>query len=123
MTRSQATELAAHWIDAWNARDVETVLGHFDDDVRFTSPKAAAITGNALVSGKAALRAYWTAGMAKITKIRFTLDRALWDDERRTLMIVYQAELNDEKNRACEILRFSERGRAIEGEAMYGAAL
>lgn len=123
MTRSQATELAAHWIDAWNARDVEAVLGHFDDDVRFTSPKAATVTGDALVRGKPALRAYWTAAVAKITALRFTLDRALWDDERATLTIVYQADINGQKNRACEFLRFGERGLAIEGEAMYGASL
>jgi steroid delta-isomerase len=121
MTRDQALDLARHWIDAWNARDVETVLGHFDDSVRFTSPKAATITGNALVVGKDALRAYWTAALSRITSIRFTLDRALWDDDRATLTIVYQAELNGQKNRACEFLRFGEGGAAVEGEAMYGA--
>ena len=122
MTRDEAVALAEHWIDAWNARDVETVLGHFDDAVRFTSPKAAAITGNALVAGKEALRAYWTAALARITSIHFTLDRALWDDESATLTIVYHAELNGLKNRACEFLRFAGSGEAVEGEAMYGAA-
>ncbi len=123
MNREQASELASHWVASWNARDVEAVLGHFHDDVRFTSPKAATITGNAVVSGKSALRAYWTAALSKITSLRFTLDRALFDDASGTLTIVYRAELNGQSNRACEFLRFGSGHQALEGEAMYGAGL
>lgn len=121
MTRARALDVARHWIEAWNARDLEAVLRHFDDGVSFTSPKAAGITGSARVVGKDALRAYWIAALSRITSIRFTLDRALWDDDRAILTIVYQAELNGQKNRACEFLRFGEAGTAVEGEAMYGA--
>lgn len=121
MTRNEALDLARQWIDAWNALDVESVLGHFDDSVRFTSPKAAVITGNPRVVGKEALRAYWRTAVSRITAVCFTLDRALWDEELRTLTIVYHADLNGQRNRACEFLRFGESGLAVEGEAMYGA--
>jgi ketosteroid isomerase-like protein len=123
MTNEEVAATVRHWIDSWNARDVEAVLTHFDDDVRFTSPKAATITGRPLVEGKPALRAYWRAALERITSLRFTLDTALWDESAKTLAIVYVAELNGQRARACEFLRMGSTARAIEGEAMYGAAL
>jgi hypothetical protein len=123
MTQAEARALAEHWIESWNALDVEAVLTHFDETVRFTSPRAVAVTGRAVVEGKQALRDYWQAALARITSLRFALDHALWDDARRTLAIVYVAELNGQRSRACEFLRFGESNHAIEGEAMYGAAL
>jgi len=120
MTREQVDVLARRWIESWNARDVEGVLSYFDDSVRFTSPRAAEITGRSVVEGKEALRAYWAEALARLGSLRFTLDRLLWDEERRTLVILYLAERNGRKHRACEILRFGAAGRAIEGEAMHG---
>jgi hypothetical protein len=37
--------------------------------------------------------------------------------------VVYEANLNGERKRACEIMRFDESGRQIRGEALYGAVL
>jgi hypothetical protein len=65
MTRDEIVEAAHHWIDAWNARDVESVLGHFEESARFTSPKALATKGCAIVEGRAALRAYWRARLRR----------------------------------------------------------
>jgi len=122
MTRERIAELTRHWIDSWNARDLEAVLTHFDDSVRFTSPKALAVMGRATVEGKSELRRYWEGRLALIRSLRFTLDRYFWDDDERALTIVYDAEINGQRTRACEILRLGESGRALEGEAMYGAS-
>ena len=49
--------VAADWLAAWNAHDVEGVLRHFHEDAVFASPFAAQVmpeTGGRLV-GKAAL--------------------------------------------------------------------
>ena len=121
MTREEAEAFAREWIATWNAKDVEGILSHFGQDVRFTSPKAAQRVGTATVTGKEALAAYWGAAAAAITSIRFTLDRVLLDTERRELVIVYDAEINGQRNRACEFLRFNDDGQVVEGEAMYGA--
>jgi hypothetical protein len=121
MERKDAIGLARHWIDSWNRRDLEAVLGHFDEAVRFTSPRALEVFGRGTVEGLAELRSYWQARLAQIDSLRFTLDRVLWDDEQRTMVILYVADVNERKTRACEILRFGEAGRAVEGEAMYGA--
>ncbi len=42
MNRGEIDAFVAGWIDAWNRRDIEAVLAHFADDVRFTSPMTAA---------------------------------------------------------------------------------
>jgi len=123
MTKEGVAAFARHWIDSWNAHDVEAVLTHFDAGVRFTSPKALALTGRALVEGKDALRGYWQGALARMSSLHFELDHVLWDGDRRTLTIVYAAELNGQRMRACEFLRFGDGDRAVEGEAMYGTAL
>ena len=45
MTRDEARAFAEEWAAAWNERDVERVLSHFDDDISFTSPTALAVVG------------------------------------------------------------------------------
>src|SRR5436190_16572319 len=89
-----ATAYAEGWTAAWNRRDVEEVLSHFAGDCRFTSPRALATVGRATVEGKDALRAYWQTAVSRITSLTFTLDRALWDPQRRTVAVVYDAEIN-----------------------------
>jgi SnoaL-like domain len=123
MTHAQADALAEDWIDAWNRRDVERVLGHYADELRFTSPKAQAICGRATLDGKPALRAYWLAALERLGSLRFTLDYAGWDAERGLLTIVYVAELGGTRARACELITFGAGGEAVRGEALYGAGL
>jgi len=123
MTHDEATGFARRWTAAWSTKDVEAVLEHFAEDARFTSPKAALTVGSATVEGKDALRAYWTAAVARIETMHFTFDRAVWDPARRELVVVYDSEINGQKNRACEFMRFDDTGHVLEGEAMYGALL
>jgi hypothetical protein len=123
MNADGAAAFAREWVDAWNRLDVEAVLAHFDDVACFTSPRAAVRVGTSTVEGKEALRAYWNASTALITSLRFTLDYTMWDPDRRELVIVYTAEINGQRNRACEFLRFGDAGLAVAGEAMYGAPL
>src|SRR5688572_3382213 len=121
MTAAAVDSFAAEWIAAWSRNDIEAVLSHFAEDVRFTSPKALARTGKATVQGRQELAAYWE--MARTFQITFTLDRALWDAARKELTIVYTADINGQRNRACEFMRFNDAGLVAEGEAMYGATL
>ena len=122
MKRDEIAKYVEDWIDAWNGRDIETVLEHFSDDVRFSSPAAGRVVGNPTVTGKAALRSYWLAALERIEDLRFTLDRALWDDERNELAIVYYREVNGQRDKACELLMFDTSGQVTQGEAMYGVA-
>lgn len=121
MEREVVESFARKWVDAWSRRDIEAVLSQFAETARFTSPRATARIGRATVEGKAALRAYWQTALAHAASIRFTLDHATWDEARRELLIVYTNEVDGERTRACELLRFDAGGLVVEGEAWYGA--
>ena len=123
MNRDAVCDIVDDWIEAWNALDVERVLGHFTDDAVFTSPKALETVGSATVRGKAAMRDYWGKRTAVIRSLRFTLDRFVFDADAREVAIVYEAAIDGRRVRACEMLRFGEDGHAVAGEAMYGAPL
>ncbi|MUL49510.1 nuclear transport factor 2 family protein [Mycobacterium sp. CBMA293] len=73
MVIGDAETFAQDWCQAWNAHDVEAVLAHFHDDVVFTSPVAARIVpeSGGVVSGKDALRQYWTAALAALPELHF----------------------------------------------------
>lgn len=112
---------AREWIAAWNDRDIERVVSHFEPDAAFRSPRAAEITGNALVWGRDALRAYWSAAAGRVAHLHFTLDSIIWDGGRH-LVIVYDSEVGDRRRRACEFYEINTATHlARSGEAMYGA--
>lgn len=118
---ADAEAWARHWIAAWNRRDLSAVLALFSDEAVFRSPKAAAITGQGTVVGKAALEAYWQAALAGIGHIHFVFEQANWDPVTRTLLIRYVAELGAQRTLAAEILDLDPQGRSWRGTALYGA--
>ena len=112
---------AAQWIANWNARDIEAVLSHFRDDCVFESPIAQSITGDAKLVGKASLRAYWQAALARIASLHFKLDDIAWDAPRRTLAVMYTSRVADRVTACSELMTFDEDGRQTLGRAFYGA--
>ena len=121
MTHDEARARGAEWARAWNARDIEAVLAHFVDDVTFLSPVAADVVGTPELRGKAALRAYWERALSGIQRLHFTVERVLWDPEAQELVVLYLAELDDRRMRACERMKLDAEGRVTFAEALYGA--
>jgi ketosteroid isomerase-like protein len=63
------------WINAWNNKDLETVLSMFTEDIEFSSPKIKLITpefNSEKVNNKQDLRHYWSTAKEKITSLYFT---------------------------------------------------
>lgn len=103
------------WAEAWNAHDVESVLQHFHEDVVFTSPVAAKLLPETagVISGKAALRHYWTLALQRIPNLRFVVEGIYQGID--TIVIVYR---NQDERRVSEVLRFSD-DMVIEGHGTY----
>lgn len=120
MNRSDAVEYARRWAEAWNRRDVDAILAHFEEDVVFSSPRALQVVGKPTVYGKAALGDYWRASQRQIESMRFSVERVIWDPESSELSIVYDREVNGQRDRAVEVLRFGKSGLVVRGEAFYG---
>jgi ketosteroid isomerase-like protein len=119
--RIDARAFADRWISDWNNKDVEAVLGHFSENVVFTSPRAKAVLCSPRVEGKSRLREYWTKAIHRIQAIRFTLDYVISDGDR--MSIVYIAEIDGKRMRAVEFFVFGDDGLVREGEAMHGIEL
>jgi ketosteroid isomerase-like protein len=120
MHRDEARRYAEEWAEAWNRRDLEAVLAHFEDDVVFSSPKALQIVGVPTLRGKPPLRDYWRAALASVGSLRFTVRRILWDGAAAELSIVYDRDLDGRRDRAAEVLQFGPAGRVVRGEVFYG---
>jgi ketosteroid isomerase-like protein len=120
MNRTEAIEYARRWTEAWNRRDVDAVLEHFEEDVVFSSPSALQVVGMPTVRGKAALGDYWRTSQRRIDSLRFTLQRVIWDPESSELSIIYDREVNGRRDRASEVLHFGNSARVVRGEAFYG---
>jgi ketosteroid isomerase-like protein len=119
LTRDEMVAHARAWIAAWNARDLQAVLDAYADDACFRSPVARAVTGSSFLQGKAAMKAYWRTGLARLPNLRFTLTSVICDVEAQMMVVHYDAALDGPPKRACEIFRF-ENGKKTYGEALYG---
>jgi hypothetical protein len=103
VNHDEATAFAQQWVKDWNNHDVEAVLGHFADDVTFTSPLAAQLfPGSAgVITGKEQLREYWSEGIRRNPALRFELDRVYAGVD--TIVIAFR---NEQGTGRCEVLTF-----------------
>ena len=118
MNAEQALIFAKDWVDSWNAHDVERVLCHFTDDVVFTSPLAVTLINepSGRVTGKAALRAYWTQGLESFPDLHFAL---LGVDVGVNMIVI---RYRNHKGRHCsEVLELNSSGLAVRGFGAYEA--
>jgi hypothetical protein len=114
MDHGDAATFVGHWVESWNAHDIEAVLEHFSDDVVFTSPVAAQILGgDGEVRGKPALRRYWNEAIGRVPDLHFELLGHYVGV--RTIVINYR---NQKGGLVAEVLRF--KGRLVsEGHGTY----
>jgi len=115
MDQAAAHAFVNQWVRDWNALDVEAVLGHFADDVVFTSPVAARVLPETagVVVGKEALRAYWSRALTLVPDLHFeVLGTYVGID---TLVIQYR---NQRGGLVCEVLTF-DGGLVVEGHGTY----
>ncbi len=75
MTPADARKFAQGWIADFNSRDVERILAHYAEDVHFTSPIIRHVMGDMTgkVTGKQALREYFTKAIAAAPDLHFDL--------------------------------------------------
>ena len=96
MTYESMMAFAESWLAAWNRRDVEAVA-HYSEAAQFVSPVASNLVGRPMLRDKKELEAYWRTALARISSLEFKLDHAAWDEKRRELNVVYEANLNGER--------------------------
>ena len=76
MDAAFAQQFASEWLDAWNERDLDAILRHFDDEIVFTSPLALRIVegSDGVIRGKDELRSYWSEGLRRNPELHFEIE-------------------------------------------------
>jgi ketosteroid isomerase-like protein len=73
LTSEDAARFAEEWFTAWNEHDLDTILGHYAEDVEFVSPFVAVLNDDpaGVIQGKDELRAYFTRAFERFPDLRF----------------------------------------------------
>jgi SnoaL-like domain len=111
-------EFEHEWIGAWNAHDIDRILSHYRDDVRFVSPFAARFGApHGVVRGLPALRDYFERGLASYPALRFEPLAALGGIG--SIALYYRSV---EHREAIEVMELDARGQVRRVAAHYGSA-
>lgn len=103
-------------MSAWNDRDIDRILAHYADGVVFHSPRIALVMGSgaASVSGKAALRDYWTKALERSPGLFFELESVLTSSDAITLLYT-----NHREELVAETFLFDDDGEVRGSVAAY----
>ena len=110
------TEFECEWMEAWNAHDLERILSHYRDDVRFVSPIAARFgVPRGELRGRPALRDYFARGLATYPGLHFQPIAALGGIG--SIALHYRSV---EDRPAIEVMELDARGQVRRAAAYYG---
>ena len=105
---------ARDWEAAWNSHDLDRILAHYAEDVRFASQKAVALVGQGELRGKPALAGYWSKALAAQPDLKFTVVDVFQGHD--TMVITY---MNHKGVLAAETLRFGADELVCEASACH----
>jgi predicted ester cyclase len=116
LTKNEASELANHWVSAWNAHDLDAIMSHYDEAIELTSPVAAALLGlpDGKVVGKPALRAYFQRGLEAYPGLHFHLEDVL--SGINSVVLYYT---NQKGTQTAEFMGLSTAGKVVRVIAHY----
>jgi len=117
ITREFAEEFAKHWINAWNAHDLEQVLIHYAGDFEIETPMALKLLpeSTGILKGKNNIRTYWKMGLEKHYDLAFKLLDVLIGVN--SLAIYYHSNVT--RKNTVEVLRFNEERKVYSAIVNY----
>jgi ketosteroid isomerase-like protein len=112
----QAAAFGRAWLEAWNAHDLDRILGHYAEDVESRSPFVAKIAGepSGVLKGRERLRPYFAEALRKFPDLRFRDLRAHAGVSSVTLTYRSVQDLY-----AAEVMVLDEAGRVVRVDAHY----
>ncbi|MBN8222624.1 MAG: nuclear transport factor 2 family protein [Spirochaetes bacterium] len=113
---SWGQQFAVEWCAAWNARDLERILAHYDSDIRFHSPRISLVLERELsfVRGKEELKEYWAKALAQAHNLHFEIAAVFMSSD--ALTILYD---NHRAQRVAEVFIFGPNLKVVESVAAY----
>ncbi len=73
LTADEARAFTEKRCAVWNTHNLDAIVALYTDDAELASQLAAELTGGGVVTCRAALREYFTAGLTKYPDLKFTL--------------------------------------------------
>jgi predicted ester cyclase len=118
VTIDEACSLANHWVEAWNAHDLDLIMSHYEDAIELISPVAAQLLGipDGTVAGKTNLRAYFQRGLEAYPELRFCLEDVLCGVH--SVVLFYT---NQKGTHTAELMELSAAGKVTRVLAHYSA--
>jgi len=115
LTPGFAERFAREWVAAWNARDLERILSHYEDDFEMSSPVIVRLVGEAsgTLRGKPAIRAYWAKALEAAPDLRFEIVSVLAGVGSVT--VCYRGH----RGLAAEVFHFGASGKVARAFAHY----
>lgn len=114
-----AAAFAGAWIAAWNAHDLEAIVGHYAGAVEFESPFVRVVTGESSgrLHGRDALRAYFAVGLQRCPDMLFTGATVYVGAE--SLVIAYTSTFGGSSRAAAETMTLDASERAVRVQCHY----
>ena len=105
---------ARNWVNAWNGRDLDTLLTCYADTIELRSPFAKVYSRDGVVRGKPALREYWGEVLRRLPVLEITLVAVYSGHMAMTL------HYRDNNGRNClETILFNDQEQAIWETACF----
>lgn len=116
ITKQFAKNFANEWVNAWNNKDIEFIMGHYVDNVVFSSPfiLKAQINNTGTILGKSELRSYFERALAYNPDLHFELKHIMVGIKSITL--IYRRKMT---MLASEVMILNEEGKVVEGLSHY----
>lgn len=117
---NQLQQIAIRWFDAFNAKDLDKLLGLYDDDAEHFSPKLKIRQPetNGLIVGKAAMRIWWQDAFDRLPTLHYKVTSLTANTDR--VFMEYIRKVEDETDLLiAEVLEIKD-GKIIASRVYHG---
>ena len=117
--REFAEDFAREWEKAWNANDLEEILGHYSEDFQMTSPfiPTTMVEATGTLKGKDKVGEYWLKALDRYPELRFQTQMVLVG--QNSIILRYRSFRNELNREAAEVMISGDDGEVIEPIAFY----
>lgn len=115
LTAEQANSFADEWIAAWNSRDLNRILSHYEDGFEMSSPMIVTVMDepSGTLRNRGDIAVYWTRALEKNPGLRFEKIHVL--QGANSVTIIYRGV----RGLSAEVFHFSETARVSAAYAHY----
>jgi hypothetical protein len=119
LTEERAKAFSHEWVSAWNSRNLNVIISHYDDNVVFYSPMIVILLQKAdgNIVGKEPLAAYFKKGLEAYPDLNFSIYNILVGID--SIALHYRSVMNLQ---VVEVMYLNEQGKIVKVVNHYAEA-